>query len=282
MQTWTSSDAAERWRQGTERRAQALGPATERLLDAARLEPGMRVLDIAAGTGDTSLLAARRVGPTGSVLAVDISPSMLEVAAESARAAGLANLDTLVQDVSMLDLPAKSFDAVISRLGLMFLDDLEGGLRAIRGALKPGCHMAALVWSTAERNPYLGTPIEIVRAAGLLASESVTVVRAFSLGAPGGFESALVAAGFVEVSVERLPIVRAFASVDEAMNQLFTTTSAMTDLYQDVAEANRERLTRQIAQRFADFCQLDGRVVMHGELLLGSGAQRSECYDQPQ
>jgi SAM-dependent methyltransferase len=282
MQTWGSAEAAERWRQGTQRRALALGPATERLLDAAGLEPGMRVLDIAAGTGDTSLLAARRVGTHGSVLAVDISASMLEVAAGSARAAGLANVVTLVQDVSMLNVPAHSFDAVISRLGLMFLDDLQGGLRAIRGALKPGRRLAALVWSIAERNPYMGTPIDVVRAAGLLPSQPPTVVRAFSLSAPGVLDSALVAAGFAEVNVERVPLVRAFASVDEAMNLLFTTTTTMTDLYQGLEEPDRERLTGQIAQRFADLCQPDGRVVMHGELLLGSGAQQTECYDQPQ
>src|SRR4051794_33812626 len=128
MQTWNSSDAAERYRLGAVRRQLALGAVTERLLDLARIGAGMCVLDLAAGTGETSVLAARRVQPNGSVLAVDISQSMLEIAAGAAREAGLDNLETVVQDVAQLDLPGGSFDAAISRLGLMFLADPAHGL----------------------------------------------------------------------------------------------------------------------------------------------------------
>src|SRR5438067_12981712 len=81
VQTWASSEAAEVWRQGAARRAQALAVATERMLKGAGVQPGMRVLDVAAGTGDQSLLAARLVGPSGAVLATDISASMLRAAA---------------------------------------------------------------------------------------------------------------------------------------------------------------------------------------------------------
>ena len=87
---------------------------------------GMRVLDIAAGTGETTLLAAKRVGPGGSVVAVDISASMLAIAAGAARDAGLDNVETQVQDITQLDLASATFDAAISRLGLMFLPDPGG------------------------------------------------------------------------------------------------------------------------------------------------------------
>src|SRR5438105_3643591 len=90
--TWDTPEAAEMWRQGAARRAQALAVATDRMLAAANLTSGMHVLDIAAGTGDQSILAAQRVGPNGKVLATDVSASMLAAAAEAAKAAGYSNV----------------------------------------------------------------------------------------------------------------------------------------------------------------------------------------------
>src|SRR5687768_3139230 len=118
---FSDAGAGATWQSGAALRAQAFGPATELMIDLARLKAGDRVLDIAAGTGDTSLDAARRVGPTGSVLATDLSASMLEVAEDEARKAGLANVETRVMDARKLDLESASFDAVISRMGIMLI-----------------------------------------------------------------------------------------------------------------------------------------------------------------
>ena len=98
-----------------------LGAATEQMLDLAHIKAGSRVLDIAAGAGEQSLAAARRVGPTGHVLATDIAPALLDYALADARAAGLSNIETRELDGEALgDLPAASFDAVISRVGLIY------------------------------------------------------------------------------------------------------------------------------------------------------------------
>ncbi len=108
--TYGSETAAEAWQRGAASRAQALGPLTEMMFDLAGVGPGSRVLDVAAGTGEQTLLAPRRVGPTGSVLATDIASSMLEVAAEGAREAGLTNVETRVMDARSLDLEPESFE----------------------------------------------------------------------------------------------------------------------------------------------------------------------------
>src|SRR5947209_19102859 len=115
VRTWDSAEAAEVWKRGAARRAQAVAVATEQMLAAAALRPGMRVLDLAAGSGDQSLLAARIVGPAGSVLATDISSSMLAAAAETAGEAGVANIATLVADPSTIDLPQGGVDAASCR-----------------------------------------------------------------------------------------------------------------------------------------------------------------------
>src|SRR5216683_8128232 len=182
---WGSPEAAEIWRQGAARRAQTLAVATERMFDAAGLVPGMRVLDVAAGTGDQSILAAQRVGASGSLLATDISASMLDVAAQAARDAGLSNVETHMVDASALDVPPDSFDAGICRFGLMFVPDLHQALTRIRQALKPGARFAALVWSSREANPYLGLQIDLVNEMERMPSPPPTIVRTVSLSGRG-------------------------------------------------------------------------------------------------
>ena len=156
-----SREAAEAWRRGAATRAQSVGPATETMLDMAKLVIGSRVLDVAAGTGDQTILAALRVGPTGSVLATDIAANMLKMAAAAARQAGLGNVTTRVMDAQQLDVDAESFDVVISRLGLMFVPDLPGALAGIRRALKSGGRLAAIVMGSEEKCRYFALPLEI-------------------------------------------------------------------------------------------------------------------------
>src|SRR5215471_15142432 len=130
--TWGPREAAAQWHRGAAARLQAFGPATEVMLDLAGVAEGSRVLDVGAGAGDSTVVAARRVGSTGRVLATDVSASMLEVAAELARQAGLTNADTRVVDAQRLDLAPDSFDAAVSRNCLMLIPDYQQALTSIR------------------------------------------------------------------------------------------------------------------------------------------------------
>jgi ubiquinone/menaquinone biosynthesis C-methylase UbiE len=152
------------------------------MLDLAGVGPGSRVLDVAAGTGEQSLLAARRVGTSGSVLATDLSAQMLGAAMKSARQAGLANIETRVVDAQELTVPPESFDAVISRLGLMFLPDLPRALLGIHGALRLGGKFAAIVWGPAEHNPIAVTAWAIARRYGQLPPGVLTETQLYALG----------------------------------------------------------------------------------------------------
>ncbi|MBV9172499.1 MAG: methyltransferase domain-containing protein [Chloroflexi bacterium] len=275
VQTWASAEAVSHWREGAARRATVLHDATEQMLDAAGLRPGARVLDLAAGSGDQTVVAARRVGPTGSVLAIDISASMIAAAQEAFRAAGLTNVETLVSDITDLHLEPESFDAAICRLGLMFLPSPEAGLRRIREGLKPGSRLGALVWSSADRNPYMSTVVSIVREMGKMPDPPPTILRAMSLGAPGALERALVAAGFEDVSVRPVPIVRDFASVDETIELLREGSSPQQELLSGLSEGERKEVWQQAARRLQAFRKQDGRVSIPGEALLGTGKRPS-------
>ena len=156
--TWGPREAAADWRRGVAARVQAFGPATEMMLDLVKVAEGSRVLDVGAGAGDSTLVAAQRVGSSGRVIATDISASMLEITAESARQAGLRNVDTRVMDAQRLDLEPDAFDAAVSRNCLMLIPDYQRALTEILRVLKPGGRFAAIVFSTPDRCPYLDPP----------------------------------------------------------------------------------------------------------------------------
>jgi SAM-dependent methyltransferase len=271
--TWESVEAVEAWQQGAAHRARTVGAATERMLEAVELRPGMRVLDIAAGTGDQALLAAQRVGPTGAVLATDISASMLAAAAQAAREAGLHNVETRASDATTLELPEDHFDAAISRFGLMFMPDLHEVLTRVRRAMKPGAKFAALVWSTEERNPWMGTPLGVAREMGRLPSPPPSLARTSSLSEPGKLERAFGDAGLSDVRTSKIETPREFASIEDALSAMRNTSPARGELLRDMNEAERQRFETEVEQRLAAFVQADGRCVVPGEAILGVGTK---------
>ena len=215
---WESSEIAERRGRGQARRVELQGPATEMMLDLAEVRTGSRVLDVAAGTGDQTLLAAQRVGPNGYVLATDISASMLKLAAEAAREAGLTNVETRVMDAENIDLDDDSFDAVICQLGLMVFSNPAKVLRAMRRVVRQGGKVAALVFSTAEKNPYQGITLGVARQFG-----SKTPLPLFSLGETDVLENTFRESGLLNVTVRALNFRRHYSSTAEMIRRLKET-----------------------------------------------------------
>ncbi len=124
-----------------------------RTVDLLELPRGARVLDLCCGTGASALPAAERVGPTGSVLGVDLTPALVEQARTAAAARGLRQARFEVGDVSTMDVAAGSVDAVVSVFGLFFLDDMAGTLRRAWTWLAPGGQLAVTVWGTVVLSP---------------------------------------------------------------------------------------------------------------------------------
>ena len=176
------------------------------MLDAAGITTGSTVLDVAAGAGGQSLAAARRVGPTGHVLATDISPAILDHAAAAAAAAGPRPTSrTRELDGERLDVDPASFDAVISRLGLIYFPDQPGALAGQYRALRPGGRIAAIVYSTADRNGFFSVPVSIIRRRAQLPPPAPGQPGPFSLGGPGVLADAFREAGFRDVGSQTVP-----------------------------------------------------------------------------
>jgi SAM-dependent methyltransferase len=142
-QQWQT--AAEPWYRWGPTVEEWLGQATEMMLDMAQVGSGSRVLDVAAGAGGQTIAAARRVGPGGYVLATDISSNILGFASQAARQEGIGNVETRVMDgESLEELEQDSFDAVISRVGLIYFPDQHKALSGMWRALKPGGRIASV------------------------------------------------------------------------------------------------------------------------------------------
>ncbi len=265
---WSSSEMAERWQQDVQRRRQDMAEATQRMLEAAGLGPGDHVLDIAAGTGDQSLLAARIVGSGGSILATDISAEMLTIAARVVQQEGLTNITTRVMDAEQLDLEDNAFDAVICRLGLMLIPNLQPALREIRRVLKPGRKLAALVWSAPENNPLFSLPLAIVSKYARGASSHRP--DPFALSDPIVFERELTEAGFYEVITRALPFQSHYASLDAFLQ---STASRLTaDVMGQLSQQEQQQLLGEVRQALSQFEGSHG-LVARAELLLGVGSK---------
>jgi SAM-dependent methyltransferase len=250
-----------------------LGEATELMLDLGGVGEGARVLDVAAGAGGQTLAAARRAGASGAVLATDISPGILEFAAHEARAAGLANVATRTMDGERLEVEDAAFDAVISRVGLIYFPDRHHALREIHRALRPGGRVSAVVYSTAERNPFFSIPVSIVRRVANLPAPGPGLPGPFSLGAPGDLEAAYDAAGFADVEVRAVDAPLRFPSAADCVRFERESFGALHAMLAGVAEPEREAAWAEIEEALRQFEGADG-FVGPCELLVGAATRR--------
>jgi len=264
-------EAAEAWQRWGPVIEDWLGVATERMLDAAGVGPGSRVLDVAAGAGGQSLAAARRVGPIGYVLATDIAPAILEYAAKAADDAGLSNLRTRELDGERLAVDG-AYDAVISRVGLIYFPDQQAALAGMRAALRPGGRISAVVYSTAERNGFFSVPVGIIRRRAQLPPPAPGQPGPFSLGAPGVAESALVEAGFRDVAVETVPSPLRMKSAADCVAFERESFGALHQMLSGLPEPDRDAAWAEIAEALAEFDGPDG-FVGPCEMLVVSGTR---------
>jgi SAM-dependent methyltransferase len=267
---WQS--AAEAWHRWGPTLGRWLGPATELMLDTAGIRAGSRVLDVAAGAGEQTLVAARRVGPAGLVLATDIAPNLLALAAQDARQAGLPHVQTREMDGEHLDLDEGVFDAVISRLGLMFFPDRRKALTGIRRVLKVGGSVAAMVFSAAEKNPFFSIPIATIRRRAQLPPPLPGQPGPFSLGDPGALEEAYRQVGFHNIQVHPVSVPLRLTSAAECVRFERESFGALHQMLSGLNESDREAAWQEIE---AALCRFEGNDGFEApcEVLVGAGTK---------
>lgn len=270
-QQW--EDAAEAWDRWGPTLEAWLGAATTRMLDAAGVGEGAQVLDVAAGAGGQTLAAARRAGAKGRVVATDISPTILTYAAKAAADAGLTNVEAVEADGERLDsLEPGSFDSVISRVGLIYFPDQQAALRGMHRALRPGGRIAAIVYSTPDRNEFFSLPVSIIRERAALPAPQPGQPGPFSLGAAGTLADTLQQAGFRDVTVEVVPSPLHLATAAECVRFERESFGALHQMLAGVEEGERDAVWTDIEVALSRFEGVDG-FVGPCELLVGSGVK---------
>ena len=259
-------DAAQAWHKWDPVFDRWLGPATDLMLDLAGVARGTRVIDIAAGSGGQSIAAGRR-GAT--VLATDISSNILDEAARAARAAGVSTIATRVVDGEDLDVEPGTFDAAISRLGLMYMPDKQGALAQARKALRDGGKYAAIVFADPDRNGFFSVPIGIIRRRAELPPPAP--------GLPGPFSSAMLgdqleAAGLRDVAVHRIEAPLELTSAVECTTLERESFGALHQMLAALSAKEQEDAWHEIETALGEFETAEG---FRGpcELLVGVGTK---------
>lgn len=201
-----------------------------RLVGDSRLRPGQAVLDLGCGTGYPAVLAAQAVGPAGRVVGLDLAEDMLEVARRKAKALGLANAEFRSADVTALPFEAASFDAVLSRFCLMFLPDVQTAVAEIARVLKPGGHVAAAVWSSPDKNPFIRASIDVIKTLTDVPTPAPDQPGIFRLARPGDLLGMMQRAGLTGLADEEVTAESPFASPQEYLDHLLDIAAPIQNL----------------------------------------------------
>ena len=269
-QEWTDADTVAAWRRWHAPMSAFTRPATDAVLEAGRLKPGMRVLDLASGVGDPAIPIAEAVDPTGYVTGTDVGPGMIDFAAELARKKGLGNIDFRVANVEALPFPDNSFDVVSSRFGVMFFPEQVRAFRECLRVLKPGGRVAFVVWGSREQ-AFLGTTIGVIAKYVEMPKPDPDAPHAFMFGERGLLQSRLQAAGFADAREEVRTVTGHWEGTPEEYWQQFTEVAA--PFRPLIAKLTPEMRAKVESEVFANLRKLaDGPgFTMPLEIVIGTG-----------
>lgn len=268
-QQWNTASTG--WRKWSALIDGATSGISERLVELAGIEPGSRVLDVAAGYGEPSLTAARKAGPEGGVVATDISAEMIAFGRERAAAAGLENIEFVESDAASLEFPEGSFDAALSRFGIIFEPDGEAAAARVRNFLKPGGRIAISSWGSPDRVPLVAIPMRTAMQRLQVPPPPPGTPGPLSRPTPEALGGLLEAAGFSDVEVEEAEVTIEWQSPEEFTTFVKETvpliSSMITPHPQDVQDATWAAITEAVQEQAAD----DGTLTLPNLVLLAAG-----------
>jgi SAM-dependent methyltransferase len=265
-QQW--SDAAANWaRAAEEEETGASGDATPWMLDAAELQPGQRVLELACGAGRVGLQAASRVGPDGTVLCSDFSQAMVDAVAERAERLGMLNVSTRLLDAQQLELPDEGFDAVLCRFGYMLMADSAQALRESARVLRPDGRLALAVWGTAEKNPWLWLVISALIDHLNAPLPEPDAPGPFSLGDHDRLRTLVEGAGLVDVEVEEIETEQPYDSLEGWWEEILEVSGPLAAMLKALPDGDRESIHAKVMAAGEGFVTDGGRAVFPASIV---------------
>jgi ubiquinone/menaquinone biosynthesis C-methylase UbiE len=259
--------ASEKWKI----KSAAMGrDATHALVDYARPQAGMQVLDLASGTGEPAITLASRIGPEGHVIALDLSPELLQVADERARERALTNLTTRQADANNLPFPDQSFDLITSRFGVMFLG--EDSLREACRVLRPGSRACFLAWGPFEQ-PFWSSTMGVVHK-----QVGGTLVPAdqdpFKYSQPDSLSAALRRAGFERVEEETRTVPWTWpGTAEEVWEQARAVATPFLPMFERVPPEKWDEINSEVYRAISKY--IVGDDIKFGAVVVLASGKKS-------
>ena len=269
---YQTDERADHWAREKLRRQESSGEATETLIKVADLHIGDRVLEVAAGTGDLAVTVAQAVGSSGHVVAVDSSPQMLAHAGKAPREAGLSNVETRVMNAEALEFEESSFNTVICKMALMLFENPLAALTEMRRVVKLGGRVAVMVWSSADRNPFNGLPLQIARRIRNIPAPGPDKPGLFSLGDSARLEDSFRKVGFRGVSSQSSTLRRKYVSLEDAIISIKSSNAALQNVMVNLSIADQEKAWAEITEALTQFDGPNG-FEAPGEVLIAVGTK---------
>jgi SAM-dependent methyltransferase len=265
--------AAEKWKA----KSAAMGRGvTQALVEYAQPLPGMKVLDLASGTGEPGISLAKRVGQEGHVTALDLSAELLEIANERARQRGLTNFSTRQADAHNLPFPDGSFDLVTCRFGVMFFADVPKALAEIYRVLKSGGRCCFVAWGPFDQ-PYWSSTMGIVHGhvGGPLMSPGGPDMFRFSK--PGSLSAELRGVGFeAEEEVKTLPWTWP-GDAEEVWEYAQSVSTPFRPLLERVPKEKREAINAEVHAAIGKY--VNGDSVEFGVIVVLAAGRKVKSRD---
>jgi len=235
---------------------------SRRLIELADIKQGSTILDIATGIGEPSITAANQVGNSGHVLAIDISSQMLYIAKQRAISSGLEQVIEFKEgDAETIDLSTSTFDAALCRFGLMFLPNLRTGLSNIYRSLVHGGRLAAAVWASPDKVPFIAVALNIVMKETKSPPPPAGAPGPFSLSDENVLTNSLINSGFKDIIIERMDVSFDFDSAEVYTSFVYETAAPVQAMLANQPQERREEILKAITESARKYAKNDTRSV---------------------